>query len=320
MLQPDLSICIVNWNCRDYLRGCLDSIREARSGLDVETIVVDNASTDGSPDMAATDFRDVILVRNDSNCGFSKANNQAAALSRGRNLLFLNNDTVVARNSLRALVSFLQAHPQVGMVGPKLIGRNGKPQCSYRRKPTLGAMLHRLAMIRCLGLCRKAYQRYRRNDYSAEAERPVEVLLGAAVCLPREVFLAHGGWDEKFPFGVEDFDLSTRVGRTHQVVFFPGAEIVHLGKMSSRRNCGFVYTALECGHARYLRKHIIGPFGLAIYKLLVLANLPPALAFQFLRQTWRRLRNGPEVPGRAHSQFAALWHFGTRGLPRFLRT
>jgi GT2 family glycosyltransferase len=320
MSQPDLSVCIVNWNARELLRGCLTSLEQACSGLNVEVIVVDNASADGSADMVAREFPHARLVRNTANLGFARANNQAAALSSGRYLLFLNNDTLVGRDSLRAILAFMEEHPEVGMAGPRLIGRDGRPQRSYRARPTVPALLHRLALLRWTGLFRRAYQRYRRRDFDPHTLRPVEALLGAAVCLPRAVFTQHGGWDEEFPFGLEDFDLSARVARTHQVVFLPAADIIHLGKMSSRQNAGFAYTGVECGYVRYLRKHVLGPTAVRAYKLLVTLDLPLALLVELARAGWRRWRRGPAAPGRPHTDLAALWYFSTRGLALFWRS
>jgi len=317
MSPADLSICIVNWNGRELLRACLESIQLAQKGLKVETIVVDNASTDGSAEMVSEFFPEVILLRNSYNAGFSKANNQAAALGSGRYLLFLNNDTLVGKGSLRALLQFMEDHPEVGMAGPRLIGRDGLPQRSYRYRPTFKALLHRLTVLRWTGLFRKSYEEYRRREFDPTRLQTVEALLGAAVCLPSEVFRQHLGWDEEFPFGLEDFDLSARVARTHQVVYLPGADIVHLGKMSSRKNAGFAYTGVECGYARYLRKHTLSPEAVMAYKALVLLNLPFAVVVECCRAIWRRLRYGPAPRGNPHSELGALLWFATRGQPTF---
>jgi GT2 family glycosyltransferase len=299
MSPADLSICIVNWNGRELLRACLESIQLAQSGLKVETIVVDNASSDGSAEMVSEFFPEVI------------------PLGSGRYLLFLNNDTLVGKGSLRALIQFMEDHPEVGMAGPRLIGRDGLPQRSYRYRPTLKALLHRLTVLRWTGLFRKSYEAYRRREFDPTRLQTVEALLGAAVCLPSEVFRQHLGWDEEFPFGLEDFDLSARVARTHQVVYLAGADIVHLGKMSSRKNAGFAYTGVESGYARYLRKHTLSSEAVMAYKALVLLNLPFAVAVECCRAIWRRLRYGPAPRGNPHSELGALLWFATRGQPTF---
>lgn len=318
-MAADLSVCIVNWNVKELLRQCLQSIYRNTGGLQVEVVVVDNASHDGSADMVAQEFPHVVLQRNATNEGFAKGNNQAARLSSGPFLFFLNNDTIVQPEALSRLVVFLKQHPDVGMVGPRLIGRDGQPQRSYRPYPTLAASLHRLTSLRWTGLFRRAYKQYRRSPYDAPAAVQVEALLGAAVCLPRQVFFDCGGWDEGYFFGVEDLDLSIRVAKTHNLMFCPQAEIIHLGRMSSRCNSGFTYTGVECGYARFLRKHVIGPLGSAGYKMLVTLNLPLTLGVNLVQEGWRRLRHGPAQAGWPHSELQAVWHFATRGLPVFWR-
>src|SRR5262245_42755620 len=144
----DVSVCIVNWNCRDLLRQCLSSLCDRPQGVRVEVIVVDNASSDGAADMVESEFPEVLLVRNAHNRGFSFANNQAAHCARGRYVFFLNNDTVVPPGTMRALFDYAEAHPRVGMIGPRLVGVDGRVQVSYRPRPTLPALLHRTLLFR----------------------------------------------------------------------------------------------------------------------------------------------------------------------------
>src|SRR5579862_8525479 len=156
---PEVSVCIVSWNCRDLLRACLESLRPDRQGVTLEVIVVDNGSTDGAADMVAELFPAVTLLRNPRNGSFSRANNQAAAAARGDFLFFLNNDTEVPAGALGGLLRFARAHPEAGVVGPRLVGADGVCQASFRRRPTLGALLHRTLAFRWSGLFRRTYRR-----------------------------------------------------------------------------------------------------------------------------------------------------------------
>ena len=316
----DVTVCIANWNCRDYLRACLESLNDSPQGVRVETVVVDNGSEDGAAEMVARDFPEVVLVRNRTNRGFAAASNQAAARARGRYLLFLNNDTVVPAGTLRRLVDFADAHPEVGMVGPRLRDAEGRVQISHRRRPTIAALLHRTTLFRWTRLFRRTYYRYRRNGFEGRAGRKargVEVLMGAAVLMRREVFEACGGWDEDFRFGGEDIDLSTRVGKERPLVYLPGVEIVHHGRVSSRQNITFAAPNVAIGYVRYFRKAGSTPTAIRLYKLAVTLDAPLHLAGKIGQYLWRRLRGQPD---RAHKSWLAakgLWRFMTKELVRF---
>jgi hypothetical protein len=317
--SPDISVCIANWNCRDMLRDCLESLRCA-AGVRLEVIVVDNASSDGAADMVAVDFPEVVLVRNAANTGFAHACNQAAKRTRGRYLLFLNNDTIVPPPTLRQLLEYAEAHPGVGMVGPRLEGAGGRTQVSCRPRPTAATLLHRTALLRWTGLLRGAYRRYRRAGIT-EASRPrhVETLMGAAVLLPRAVFFEVGGWDEEYTFGGEDFDLSTRVGRRHAVVYFPGATITHFGRASTRANVSYSAPNVAIGFARYLRKSGGSGAELFLYKTLITLDAPLQLAGKTVQWLWRRLCGKEQKARQSSQRIKELWYFLTRGLGAFWR-
>ena len=172
----------------ELLHECLASLLRQDQGVRLEVIVVDNASTDGAADLAAAGFPEIVLIRNAENLGFSRGNNQAAARARGRHLFFLNNDTWVPGGALAKLAAHADAHPEVAMIGPRLRDVAGRYQISYRRQPTLGALLHRTNLIGACGLFRGAYRNYRRQDFDPGVERRVETLMGAALFLRREVF------------------------------------------------------------------------------------------------------------------------------------
>ncbi len=310
----EVSVCIVNWNCRELLRSCLKSLSEAAQGVSLEVIVIDNASVDGAADMVEREFPDVVLQRNAMNLGFARANNQAAELSRGRYLFFLNNDTVVPPNTLRRLLDYCRAHPHVGMLGPRLRDGQGRAQVSYRLTPTLSTLLHRTNVLRWTGLLKRAYARYRREDFDPETTRPVEVLMGAAMFLPREVFFTCGAWDEDFTFGGEDIELSVRVGRDYQVIYLPEVEITHFGRVSTRQHIGFASTNMAIGFARFLRKSGCSGWGLSLYKLAVTLDVPLQLVDKGMQYLWRRFRGRKEKAEKSRLVLCGLWHFLREGI------
>jgi GT2 family glycosyltransferase len=315
----EVSVCIANWNCRELLRACLESLLDQAQGVRLETIVVDNGSTDGAADMVAREFPEVLLCRNPVNGGFARANNQAADLARGRYLFFLNNDTLVPPGTLRRLVDYAEAHPEVGMIGPRLRDSDGRTQVSYRQRPAVATLLHRTSLLRWTGLWRAAYRRYRRQDFNPHITRPVEVLMGAAMFLPHNVFYSCGRWDEAYRFGGEDLDLSFQVGRRYPVIYHPEVEIIHYGRMSTRQHIGYASAQMAIGFARYLRKTGCPQSALWAYKFIVLLDAPVQLVDKGLQYLWRRCHGRHAKAKKSLLAFRGAWHFLTRGLGPFLR-
>ena len=317
--RPDVSVCIVNWNCVELLRKCLHSIYSQQRGVTFEVVIVDNASTDGAAEMVACEFPQVELVRNRENVGFSKGNNQAALIARGRYLFFLNNDTEITSNTLAEFVTFADRNPGVGMVGPKLRGADGRHQIAYRTRPTIGALLHRISILRWTGAFRAAYFRYRRSTFQPDGVRAVEVLMGAAVFLPRDVFEESGRWDERYRFGGEDLDLSTQVGRTREVVYFSQVEILHYGRVSSRANVSFSAPNVAIGYVHYFRKAGASRTMLFVYKALVTVDAPVQMGLKLIQGAARRLRGRTEKATKSFLAARGLWHFMTGELASFWR-
>jgi GT2 family glycosyltransferase len=315
----DVSVCIPNWNCSHLLRACLESLQDQPQGVRLEVIVVDNASSDGSAEMVHAEFPEAVLVRNQTNVGFSKANNQAAAKARGRYLFFLNNDTVIPPGTLRRLVDYADRHPEAGMIGPRLRDGHGRFQVSYRQRPGLATLMHRISLLRWTGVFKRAYRRYRRQNFDPYTVRNVDVLMGAAVLMPRQQFVSCGRWDEDFTFGGEDLELSARVGRAAAVVYLPQVEIVHLGRMASRLQIGFTSTQMAVGLVRYLRKVGYGKISVFTYKLFVLLDSPLQLIGKTIQTCWRRLQGRKFDSERSRLAAVGLVHFLTRGLLPFLR-
>jgi GT2 family glycosyltransferase len=315
----DVSVCIVNWNCREVLRACLTSLTSESQGVRLESIVVDNGSTDGAPDMVRQCFPEVVLLANDENRGFARANNQAAAAARGRYLFFLNNDTVVPPGTLRRLLDHAGAHPEVGMIGPRLRGGDGRWQASYRPHPTLGALLHRTCVGRATGLFRRAYRRYRREEFDPSRPRRVETLMGAALFLRREVFRECGPWDEDFTFGGEDLHFSACVGRRYPLLFLPDVEVIHYGGVSTRQHIGYASAGRAAGLVRYLRKAGYSRPALLGYKLMVTLDVPIQLVMKGGEYAVRRLRGHAAGAHKSRLACSGAWHFLARGLVPFWR-
>jgi GT2 family glycosyltransferase len=280
---------------------------------------VDNGSTDGAADMVARAFPRVRLVRNGGNAGFARGCNQAADLARGRYLFFLNNDTVVPPGALGRLVAFARANPEAGLVGPRLRDGRGRVQCSARRRPTVAALLHRVTFLRWTGLFRAAYRRYRGRDVDAETTRPVEVLMGAALLMPRRVYREVGGWDEGYTFGGEDIDLCARVGRRHEVVYHPAVEVLHLGRVSSRRHGGFATAMTVVGITRSLRRTGTPGWALGLYKAAFTLDLPLRAVALAGRWVVSRLRGNERGTARALGELTGLAYFARRALAAFWR-
>jgi GT2 family glycosyltransferase len=315
--EIDVSVCIVNWNGREMLRDCLISLCRRPQGARLEVVVVDNGSADGAADMVADGFPDVTLIRNADNRGFARANNQAAARARGRYLFFLNNDTLVPPGTLGRLVAFAEAHPEVGMIGPRLRGDDGEVQASYRPQPSLGALLHRTMLWRYTGLFRRAYRRYRRERFDPDRQRPVETLMGAALFLPRRVFLECGPWDEDFLFGGEDLQLSAAVGRRYPLVFLPEVEIVHYGGVATRQHMDYVAAARASGFARFLRKSGYSRPALLAYKAAITLDLPVQFIVRGLQYLGRRMRRRPAKAQKTLLAWRGAHHFLVHGLVPF---
>lgn len=302
--RPPLSVCVVDFEGGQPLLDLLDALRWAQQPL--ETIVVDNGSSDDTPRRVAAEHREVRLVRNPTNRGFAAANNQAAARARGELLLFLNNDTLPAPGALRALVRYLDAHPEVVAVAPTLVGTDGQRQQAHGRAPGLGGLLHRIHALRWTGLFRRAYRAYRRSNPDQTAA--VERLGGAALLVRRRAFERVGGWDECYPFGLEDVDLSLRLRAHGELHALHQVELLHTGGRSSGKNAAFAYAGFERGYARHLAKHDGRPWVAPLWKALVTLDQPLRLAALKLRAA--------RGSAQAQRQLGAVQTF-VRDLPSF---
>lgn len=226
-----ISIVIVSYQTREVLRHCLASIG---AGDAQEVIVVDNGSTDGSIEMVATDFPWVKLLGNAENIGYGAAANQAIAASRADYILLLNSDTLLQTTSAQALRAYLDAHPHVAVVGPRLLNADSSLQASCYPFPSPGHLFLEESLLargvaRLPGL-RERYLRTWRHDKA----RRVPWVLGAALAMRRTAFEAIGGFDPEYFMYYEEIDLCYRLrAQGWEVHFAPVTTIMHLGGVST---------------------------------------------------------------------------------------
>ncbi len=251
--QVDVSAIIVNWNTRDLLVQCLQSVYDTLGGLDFEIIVVDNASADGSPELVCERFPQVRLIKNRENVGFVRANNQAIRVSRGRYVLLLNSDTIALPEALSQMTHFMEYHPDAGAVGPKLINPDGRFQASYADFPTLLK-----ESLLAFGLARWLYGPYCPSPppRPGERARAVDWVAGACLMVRREVVDSVGLLDEDYWMYSEETDWCYRIHQAGwNVYYLPEIEIVHLGGASSSQRRPEMVAQLYWSKLRFFSKH-----------------------------------------------------------------
>jgi N-acetylglucosaminyl-diphospho-decaprenol L-rhamnosyltransferase len=250
----DLTIVIVSWNVRDLLRRCLQSI--TLEGSTVEIVVVDNASGDESPVMVRTEFPQVRLIANTENRGFTAASNQGLANSQGRYLLLLNPDTELVGDALATMLHYMEAHPQVGALGPKLLYPDGSQQPSRRRFPTLTTALVESTVVQEWWTDNRTLRRYYMADTPDDAIQPVDWVVGACLLIRREAYRKVGGLDEGFFMYSEELDWCRRIKAAGwEIVYLPTAAVIHHEGKSSEQVVPARHIHFQSSKVRYFRKH-----------------------------------------------------------------
>jgi GT2 family glycosyltransferase len=235
-----LSIVIVNWNVRDLLRCCLQSLRKVTKSIDFEIFVVDNASADGSVEMIKAEFPEVTLIANKENQWFPKANNQALKLVKGEYTLLLNPDTVVKEDALKKMIGFMDVHPEIGMSGPKIFLPDGRIQYECARElPTLSGAFFFLFFLKTAFPYHKIFAKEYFGGWDHKTSRIVPAISGACMLIRTKLLKDIGFLDETIPMYFEDIDLCKKVNNTSSKIYYLGdAEITHyagqsLGKQKS---------------------------------------------------------------------------------------
>ena len=263
----DLSVVIVNWNTRELLAQCLESIFGARPEQDIEVFVIDNASSDSSSDMVRERFPQVRLIENDQNVGFARANNQAIRSSDGRYVLLLNSDTSVNPGAFDALVGFMDSYPQAGASGARLLNLDSSLQYSCSPAPSLGGEFKRLFHLP--GVRSDGY--YPMHTWDQSRARQVDVILGACLMLRHQALDQVGLLDEDYFMYSEEVDLCHRIKAAGwELYWVPQAQVVHLGGQSTRQVSEAMFLHLYQAKLIYFRKQH-GRVQAFLYKILIMA-------------------------------------------------
>ncbi|MBI5632322.1 MAG: glycosyltransferase family 2 protein [Nitrospirae bacterium] len=228
--MSSLNIIIVNWNTRELLKACLESTVRSLTLSDYMITVVDNCSHDGSAEMVKERFPKVNLIRNGSNLGFAKANNQAIEVSDSKFILLLNSDTVVTEGSVETMMEAMKKNQEIGILGPSLAYPDGRIQLSFYDDPTPARELYRAFFMEKLSNIR--------NRRRVEKKGPIysDWIMGACMLIRREVIDAIGLLDDKVFMYYEDFDICLRARKAGwKVACLPEARIIHFENASGKK-------------------------------------------------------------------------------------
>jgi GT2 family glycosyltransferase len=275
-----VSIIITNWNTCALLAGALDSVAAARAPDAMETVVVDNGSTDGSAAMVAARYPWVTLIRNTENLGFARANNQGITSARGKYVLFLGSDTILQEDTVSTLSSFLATHPEAGAAGCRLLNPDRTPQMSCRRFPRL-----RDAVATYLSLHALA-RRYTMKGFDFYRTQSVEQPAATCLMVHRSLLTELHGFDERYTILYNDVDLCQRIrAKGYEIYYVADTEIIHYGSMTTRSAPAAVRLEMYRNILRYYRSR----FGIVadallrpvlFFRLLLLTRSP--IAFRIL--------------------------------------
>ncbi|MGH9517143.1 MAG: glycosyltransferase family 2 protein [Terriglobales bacterium] len=255
-MSVEISVIVVAWNCRKVLSDCLESILLQVEPERSEIIVVDNASSDGTAAMVRANFPSVKLIESDVNLGFARGNNLGLEAATGEYIFLINPDVVVGSDTFAKMLDHLRSHPGIGMLGPKIIGRDGAVQRSCMRTPTLWNQLCRALALDTLNKKSRLFGGYLMNEFPHDALRDVDIINGCFWLVRRTALEQVGEMDPQFWMYADDLDWCRRYTEAGwRVVFFPHADAIHLGAVSSDTAPVFCYVQMQQADLQYWRKY-----------------------------------------------------------------
>lgn len=248
-----LSIVIVNYNVQHFLEQCLSSVQAALIGIKSEIIVVDNISPDASCRMVKNKFPEVILIENKENLGFSKANNQGVALAKGKYVLILNPDTVVAEDTFVKILAFAEKKQNLGILGVKLVDGTG----NFLPESKRGLPTPKVAFKKIFGISSPKKGKYYATHLKENEPGSIDVLVGAFMLLERKKYDNIGGFDEDYFMYGEDIDISYKaLKKGYQNYYYPNTQIIHYKGESTSKNAKYLgnfYGAMRIFYKKHFR-------------------------------------------------------------------
>ncbi len=307
-----VSVIIVNLNTRLLLKECLASVY-GQGFPDIEVLVVDNGSSDGSADMVQTEFPGVRLVRNQRNEGFARPNNVAMRMAKGKYVLLLNSDAALKPGAITTLASFLDDHPHAGACGPRLVFPDGHLQRSVKGFPTLWTHFCDMTLLDRVFPRTHLFGRGEQAGFDYQRTQEVDHVMAAAFLVRRAVLTSAGFLDERFSIYYNDMDWCFRMKAAGWKIYYVhNAEVVHhLGQTVNTLNRSLDYLDEMYENTMLFYQKHYGPKAVVIYKLL--------LALGFLPRTvWWGIRRMVDSSGRAVHMSAFSWRSLKLGV-RFLQ-
>lgn len=253
----DLSIIIVNYNVKEFLQNLVHSLQKAVSKITHEIIVVDNASDDGSVEFINEKFPHIKLITNQINLGFSKANNAALKIAKGKFILLINPDTIVSEDTITKMIGFFHDHSDAGLAGCKILNPDGSLQLACRRSfPGPWTSFCKVTGLSAMFPKSKLFAKYNLTYLDENSTYEVDAISGSFMMMKREAYEKVGGFDEQFFMYGEDLDLCYRIQKNgYKVYYYPGTQIIHYKGESTKRSSldetKYFYNAMNL----FVKKH-----------------------------------------------------------------
>jgi GT2 family glycosyltransferase len=283
-----LSVVIVNYNVKHFIEQCLFSVLKASESFQCEVFVVDNNSVDGSVTLIKEKFPQIHLIVNKTNTGFSVANNQALKIAQGEYVLLLNPDTVVQEDTFTKIIAFMDAHPEAGGLGVKMLDGQG----NFAPESKRGLPTPEVAFYKMFGFSRffpksKRFGKYHLSYLSEDQLSEIDVMSGAFMLIRKSVLDKIGLLDETFFMYGEDIDLSYRIKQAgYKNYYFPDTQIIHYKGESTKRSSLNYVVIFYKAMAIFSKKHFSGSNAFwfnALIHLAIFLKAGLALMSRFLK-------------------------------------